>query len=278
MNTIRGIIIVLTATLTFLVFYTPGNVFSYKKLFSPVVKIVAVSDDTPEWSGTGFLISPDGFIVTCNHVVEKPEIHLVENKDKKEKAFWWSKKKKEDKSQLLPAPKNAPEPKGFIRFKKEKPSKLKIKVDFKHPDHLIVRLYGIPEVEFKSKIIWQNRVFDVSIIKITSPVSLPYLKLSNKEPKIGQKLYVAGHPAPLSWAGYSTTLVGTMYQIDAIYRYAIRDTIAPGISGSPVVDENYNVVCIADSVFVNTETGANTNTCIPIKAVQWAIETLNLRL
>lgn len=266
-KTLRIGILVLMALLSFLVFYTPNNQFNYNKLSVPVVRISGT-----DWIGTGFLISSDGYIVTCNHVIEEPKIELVE--DKAKNISWWpwgkKKKKKEDDDGLLPEPKNIPD------FKKPR-TKKKLTITYEDQKDLSVELYGIPGLKIKPTIVWQNRVFDIAILKIYTPAKLPYLKLSEKEPQIGEKLYVVGHPLNFSWSGYETSMAGRIFNIASVYYYTLGNTLTAGISGSPIVDGEYKVVCVAESNF-GGKGFPNITACVPSTAIKWAARAINLNL
>lgn len=256
--------ILLAGVLVFLLLYPGNSQFDFDHLSQSTVKITSFFNGKPKWSGTGFIISSDGYVVTCNHVVEESRFEIKE--DKEETSLVWGRRKKKDF--ILPEPERTP----------EKQKKERLVLSHHASDKIEVEFFGIPGVKLRSVVVWKNRVFDLAILKFNSPVKLPYLKLSNNEPKIGQRLYAVGHPMMLAWAGYETTLVGVFFRNDEVYHYAVRDAISPGISGAPVVNKNYKVVCIVDSVIVNTITNTGVDVCVPVQAVLWATKTLNLKL
>lgn len=191
-----------------------------------VVLTSATVTTTEHYVGTGWVVTRDGFIVTCAHMVHDVPGAIID-----------------------------------------------VKVHF----------FGAPGAYFKPQVIYANFTSDMALLKINVGVPLMPLKVgSSDEVGVGDPLYVMGNPHGYTWSAYKTMLSAKRFiwlnKIDdedtALERYVLQlqDPIAPGISGSPVLDKDGRVVCMANAAAM-AKNVAQINWCSPVEEIKWMLET-----
>ena len=116
------------------------------------------------------------------------------------------------------------------------------------------------------KIAYNNEVNDIAVIT-TDNIAPSILKLGNSDDiRIGQSVYVAGNPngiPAIFTLGIVSGVVGDSGSLGIIPpRHIIFSApVAPGNSGGPLVDENYNVIGIVMGMIIDTQMA---NVAIPI--------------
>lgn len=92
---------------------------------------------------------------------------------------------------------------------------------------------------------------DICTIKLSEvPKGMKFLKLSNKEPKAGDRVYTTGYPkgiGPLSYEGFINTTTP--------YEYIISIHFLPGQSGSALVNSDGDVVSLGSMYYTWIEGG-----------------------
>ena len=180
------------------------------------------------WTGSGFLVSPDGYIVTAAHVV-----------------------------------------------------------DGVNDNEIAVRTWGAPGFVLKARVVYKNGTDDIAVVKVELPgYELPYLKLGDGEAlKVGDEVYVMGHPLGLDWSAMATKLAAKRFieqtivpegsgEIEA-YVFQLMAPIASGVSGGPVVDKRGEVVAMAHNAYVSPG-HAQINFAVPVEKIKWVMASLGL--
>jgi serine protease Do len=170
-------------------------------------------------SGSGVIITPDGYIVTNNHVVQNARRVRVQvespsaNKAKTEKGG-----------------DDTDGPPGLVRAKL-----------------------------FEATVVGTDREIDLAVLKITSPAPLPVLKFADSEQlKQGQIVLAFGNPLGLenSLSMGVVSSVGRQVKPDDPMTYIQTDApINPGNSGGPLVNSSGEIVGI--NTFILTQSGGS---------------------
>lgn len=120
--------------------------------------------------------------------------------------------------------------------------------------------------EYIAKVVRQEPVRDIALLKIDAPSKLATSNISKDIPEVGDKLFAIG--SPLSEALSHTVTSGilsanrTMYGLDY---YQTDTSINPGNSGGPVYNEAGELIAISVSgVFSSAGAGVGINYLIPI--------------
>jgi S1-C subfamily serine protease len=128
--------------------------------------------------------------------------------------------------------------------------------------------------KLEAAVLWSNSAYDVSLLRIAEPRALKSVPLSCRTPPVGEHVSVEGNPMKLefqtTWGRIAgrTQVGGDMWK--AVY--VLDATIAPGVSGGPVLDVNRNVVGIAVGTMVSgfgpfTRTGPAYSFIVPSRMV-----------
>jgi len=110
------------------------------------------------------------------------------------------------------------------------------------------------------RVISQDKIGDLAIGEVKSPVNISYLKFCNAPAEIGQRIIVIGSPMGLEQT-LSDGLVSAIRHIPNLGNILqITAPISPGSSGSPVVNMESEVIGVATFLF---KEGQNLNFAIP---------------
>lgn len=122
---------------------------------------------------------------------------------------------------------------------------------------VVVNLKG---ESYYSKLVDIDKNFDLCLIKINA--KLPIAKLSNKEPKSGDKISYSGYPTGLYFPGNLNYFDGYMSGKDSRGDHMYNMPVVGGASGSPVYNSNGRIVSIVSAVmedFEHMSLGVGTN-------------------
>jgi S1-C subfamily serine protease len=125
-----------------------------------------------------------------------------------------------------------------------------------------------------STVLWSSADYDIALLRIADPKALKSVPLSCRTPPVGEHVSVEGNPMKLefqtTWGRIAgkTQVGGDMWK--AVY--VLDATIAPGVSGGPVLDVNRKVVGIAVGTMVSgfgpfTRTGPAYSFIVPSRMV-----------
>jgi S1-C subfamily serine protease len=98
-----------------------------------------------------------------------------------------------------------------------------------------------------STVLWSNPDYDIALLRIAEPRALKSAPLSCRTPPVGEHVSVEGNPINLEFQTTYGRIAGKTQVGGSMWRavYVLDATIAPGVSGGPVLDANRNVVGIA---------------------------------